>query len=227
MLEVQGGGRKRRSLRSARRAVRTALQRRHYPVAAEIELVEARALLTPSLSLPASVDVNEDVTVSGSSDAEIATFIVTDAYMVDISSGNENGHFYLTYDYVNTASLYVAESSPLDYESATSHTLTIEAWDMMMTGAASGSLTVNVLDVAEAPTFTGGPFSFSVAEDAAYGTPVGTVTANGPQNDLSMFSISAGDPNGDFWIDSSGQIIRAIAPCWVICETEDAACCVV
>ena len=201
-----GGGRKRRSLRSARSAVRKTRQRRHCPVAAEIESVESRALLTPTLSLPASVDVNEDVTVAGSSDVEIATFTVTDAYMVDISAGNDDGHFYVTYDYVDTASLYVSAMNPLDFETAASHVLTIEAWDMMMTGSASGSLTVNVLDVAEDPTFTGGPFNFSVAEDAASGTLVGTVTATDPQNDLYMFSISSGDPNGDFSIDSSGQI---------------------
>jgi len=143
--------------------------------------------------------------VATSSDVEIATFTVTDADMVDITSGNENGHFYIMYDYVSTASLYVSASSPLDYESATSHTLTIEASDMAGS-TVSGSLTVNVLDVAEAPTFTGGPFSFSIAEDAASGTLVGTVTATAPQNDLSMFSISGGDPSGDFSIVSTGQI---------------------
>ncbi len=68
--------------------------------------------------------------------------------MVDISSGNENGHFYVTYDSVSSASLYVSASSPLDYESASSHSLTIDAWDMNG-DSVSGSLMVNVLDVDE------------------------------------------------------------------------------
>jgi hypothetical protein len=147
------------------------------------------------------------VTIATSSDVEIATFSVTDAYMVDISSGNENGHFYLMYDYVGTASLYVSVSSPLDYESSTSHSLTIDAWDMEG-NSVSGSLLVNVLDVVEAPTFTftGPPGGFPVAEDASSGTLVGTLTADDPQNDIYMYSISGGDPNGDFSIDSTGQI---------------------
>lgn len=106
-------------------------------------------MLTPSLSLPASIDVVEDATAATGSDVEVATFTVTGAYMVDISSGNENGHFYLMYDSVSTASLYVSALNPLDFESASTHTLTIDAWDMAG-NSASGSLTVNVLDVAEA-----------------------------------------------------------------------------
>lgn len=74
------------------------------------------ALLTSSLSLPASVDVNEDVTVLGGSDVEILTITVSDACMVDIRSGSDDGDFYLTCDYIDTASLYVSAMSLLDYE---------------------------------------------------------------------------------------------------------------
>jgi len=149
------------------------------------------------------------VTVATSSDVEIATFTVTDAYMVDISSGNENSHFYIMYDYASTASLYVSASYPLDYESATSHTLTIEASDMEG-NSASGSLTVNVTDMAEAtmtglpaPEFDQASWSTSLPEHPTMGT-AGVVTVSALYAD--SYQITAGNGDGLFAIDSYGTL---------------------
>ena len=93
----------------------------------------------------------------------------------------------------------------LDFETTPSYTLVVDATDMAG-HSSSTNVTITVTDVAENPMFTAGPYNFSIAENAAFGTLVGTVTATDPQNDLAAYSVSAGDPNGDFSIEWAGQI---------------------
>lgn len=93
----------------------------------------------------------------------------------------------------------------LDFETTATYTLTVQVQDM---GGHSdtATVTVNVTDVAEDPTFSPATYTFSVAEDAAFGTTVGTLSATDPQNDISSYSITAGDPNSVFNVDSAGNV---------------------
>ena len=50
---------------------------------------------------------------------------------------------------------------------------------------------------------------FSVAEDAANATVVGTVQATDPEDNITTFAITAGNGDGIFGIDNSGEITVA------------------
>ena len=60
------------------------------------------------------------------------------------------------------------------------------------------------------PVFGETTYTFEIAEDAAEGAAVGTVTAEDPQDDTLTYSIGGGDPEGKFTIDdSTGEITTA------------------
>ncbi|MEO1211196.1 MAG: cadherin domain-containing protein, partial [Cyanobacteria bacterium J06638_20] len=123
-----------------------------------------------------------------------------------IIAGNENGAF----DIDDNGFITVADSAQLDAEtpSLATYSLLINVTD---DGSPSETtfftLTVTVDDANEAPEF-GGPFNFTIAEDAANTTPVGTpLTAVDPDGDALTYSITAGDIDNIFDINASGQIV--------------------
>ena len=64
----------------------------------------------------------------------------------------------------------------------------------------------------QAPAFGSATYDFTVAEDAATGTAVGTVSATDPDSgDSVTYSITAGNGDGKFAIGSSGSITVAAA----------------
>ena len=99
----------------------------------------------------------------------------------------------------------------LDFETTTSYTLTVEASDPdSLTDTAT--VTVSVTNVNEAPSFSATTYAFTLAEDAAIGTAVGTISAMDPDaEDTLTYSITAGDDGGKFSIDSSGSLSVAKA----------------
>jgi hypothetical protein len=98
----------------------------------------------------------------------------------------------------------VNDSDDLDYESQTSHTITIRASDGFL--FTDRSVTVNVTD--ESPVITSGQ-SFNTVESAPIGDWVGTVATTG--DDPTSFSIENGNHGGAFAIDNSGQLTVAAA----------------
>ena len=91
----------------------------------------------------------------------------------------------------------------LDYESATGYILTVRADDgQAANNTTDQNITVNVTDVA--PAITAGQ-SFTVSEGAANGTPVGAVANTGDHSSIA-FSIQAGNEDGIFAIDGTGEI---------------------
>ncbi len=115
------------------------------------EVAEPRLMLTPTIVLPSGpVIVAEDVTgTSGAGDPAIATFTVTDAMSVSITDGDPNGHFYIDYDQVATATLRVSQSAPLDYNAQSSFSLTVVANDGRG-GQASDMLAIQVTQASSA-----------------------------------------------------------------------------
>ena len=59
-------------------------------------------------------------------------------------------------------------------------------------------MTVTVTNVDEPPTFDAASYAFSVAEDAAVGTAVGSVSATDPESGALTFAVTAGNDAGAF-----------------------------
>ncbi|MGB5299833.1 MAG: cadherin domain-containing protein, partial [Thiogranum sp.] len=119
-----------------------------------------------------------------------------------ITAGNTSGAFAIN---ATTGQITVANSAALDFETTPTFTLTIAAIDDK--GAYdAGTLTINLNDLAA--TITAGQ-SFSLAEDAANSDPVGIVATTG--DPAVSFSITAGNTDGVFAIDNSGNLTVANA----------------
>ena len=63
-------------------------------------------------------------------------------------------------------------------------------------------MTVTVTNVDEAPAFGAANYAFSVADDAAVGAAVGTVSATDPEGGTLTFAITAGNDAGAFALDT-------------------------
>ena len=122
----------------------------------------------------------------------------------DITAGNEAQVFA-----VDALAGRVVVGVFLDYEATASYTLTVRA----VAGdgdAGTATVTITVTDVAEPPAFGEASYAFSIAEDAAAGAAVGTVTATVRANGAVSYAITAGNADGAFAIDAdSGAITVA------------------
>jgi hypothetical protein len=108
-----------------------------------------------------------------------------------------------------TGVVTVANASLIDFESATSHAITVQAADDDGTDSGTASFTIAVSDVDSPPAFTEtGPFM--VSESAGTGTAVGDVDANdgdtGSTDTGVTYAITGGNGGGAFAIDNSGAI---------------------
>ena len=113
-----------------------------------------------------------------------------------LTAGNDAGAFALA---AGTGALTVAGA--LDYETTASFPLTVTASDPAG-GTSTAAVTVTVTDVDEAPGFGTADYAFSVAEDAAVGTALGTVSATDPEDGTLTYAITAGNEAGAFAIDA-------------------------
>ena len=123
-----------------------------------------------------------------------------------ITAGNTGGAFAID----GAGQITVANSAALNFETNPTFNLTVQATDNGTPNlAGSATVVVNLTDVNEAPAPSGGPFS--IAENSANGTNVGTpVAANDPDTGQThTWAITAGNTGGAFAIDSSGQITVA------------------
>ena len=116
-----------------------------------------------------------------------------------ITAGNDAGAFAID---AATGALTVAGA--LDYEATTSFSLTVEATSGggAATATATVPVTITVTDVDEAPVFGAASYSFSVVEDAALGTTIGTVAATDPEGGTVVYDITAGNAALTWAVDS-------------------------
>ncbi len=124
-----------------------------------------------------------------------------------ITAGNTGGAFAIN---GTTGEITVANPAALDYEANPTFTLTVEVTDSGTPGqTASAIVTIHLADRNEAPVIT--DQSFSVDENAANGTSVGTVAASDPDaGDHLTYSITAGNTGGAFALNSTtGEITVA------------------
>ena len=96
----------------------------------------------------------------------------------------------------------------LNYEDATSHTLTITATDAS-NQTDTVTQTINVTDVNEAPYFIDNVYAArSIDENGSSGTDVAKVHAEDLEGDSITYSITAGNTNSKFTIGSSTGLIE-------------------
>lgn len=175
--------------RSPFRSLRRRSHRRW--VRQRIEPLEIRTLLSAA---PTFSQSSYSFTIDENSSTIGAVSFSDDEGVYMVSSSDSN--FWIDFDGTITSMM------SFDYEFLTTNpltfTVTISDFEMQ---SASADVTITVNDIAEAPVFPSTPYSFTIAEDAAYDAVVGTVTATDPQNDA-MYSILPGDDAWMFTIDS-------------------------
>ncbi|MDQ1363919.1 MAG: nitrite reductase (NO-forming) / hydroxylamine reductase [Pseudomonadota bacterium] len=148
-----------------------------------------------------SFSVNENSANGTLVGTVVATDSNGDTLSYSITAGNTNGAFAIS---ASSGALTVANSAMLDYETTPTFSLTVRVADP---GGLSDTaiITVNLNNVAEntnQPPVVNNQ-SFSVNENSANGTLVGTVTASDPNGGTLSYSITAGNTNGAFAIGAS------------------------
>ncbi len=141
--------------------------------------------------------VGEDVAVGAAVGTVSATDPEDGAVSYAVTAGNEAGAFALD---AATGALTVAAA--LDYETADNYGLTVTASDAAG-HTATADVAITVTDVAYAPVFGATSYAWSVAEDAAIGAALGTVSATDPEGGAVTYALTAGNDAGAFAIDAS------------------------
>ncbi|KAK7485090.1 hypothetical protein BaRGS_00023630, partial [Batillaria attramentaria] len=107
----------------------------------------------------------------------------------------------------SVASGGIQQDSAVDYETASSHVLTVQVSD---TAGLTTTVVVNIIvqNVNEGPPAFGGPYDVTISEDVVIGTSVADVSATDPDGSTHAFgnpqhSIISGDPSSQFNIDST------------------------
>jgi hypothetical protein len=115
-----------------------------------------------------------------------------------ITEGNTENLFAI---HSKTGEITVSDSSRLDYETMTRHTLTVEVSDG--TNIDTATITVNIRDVSNEHDPVISDQTFSVNENSISGTSVGTVSAkdNDPDNRLT-YKITEGNTENMFELNS-------------------------
>ena len=123
-----------------------------------------------------------------------------DALSYAITTGNEAGAFGID------ANGMITVESALDFATVSSYELTVSVTDSGLLSD-TAAVSIGLTGVNESPTV--GDQGFSVAENAAADTVVGTVTANDPDaGDVLSYAITAGNEGNDtFAIDAGSGVI--------------------
>ncbi len=126
-----------------------------------------------------------------------------------ITAGNDNGAFSIN---AVTGEIRVANPAAIDFETTPVFTLTVSATDNGNPAATgNGTVTISLLNVNDPPTIL--PQTFSVAENSAAGTQVGTVVAVEADPGQSLtYAITAGNTLNAFSINSSTGVLTVNNP---------------
>jgi VCBS repeat-containing protein len=121
-----------------------------------------------------------------------------------ILSGNTSGAFAIN---ASTGVLTVANSSALNFETTPSFALIVKVQDNGTgTLSSQATVTVSLTNVNEVPVINNQ--AFSVAENSANGTNVGTVVASDPDAGQTLtYSILSGNTSGAFAINASTGVV--------------------
>ncbi|NLR91399.1 cadherin domain-containing protein [Flammeovirga agarivorans] len=155
----------------------------------------------PSIS-DATFNINENSAVSSVVGTVSASDPESDVLTFSIVSGNSLGAFQIN---ATSGKITVADNTPLDFETNPSFKLTIQVSDGEFTDEASIIINLNDIDENTAPSIS--DTTFSINENSAVSSVVGTVSASDPEEDDLTFSIVSGNGLGAFQINSNtGEI---------------------
>ena len=151
---------------------------------------------------------SEDYSAELSEKAESGSAVITVAAR-DADAGDA-----LTYSIIDGGGLFAIDANSgeitltgaLDYETATTHTITVQVED----GAGAtdtAEITINVTDTNEAPTFTQDTYTADITNVETIGHPFITVSATDVDgNRVRDYSITGGNDDGIFKIIHNGYI---------------------
>ena len=167
----------------------------------------ASALDVVANQAPVANDAAGSVVENGSAGTAVATVSASDPDAGDslsyaITAGNGSGLFAVD------SNGNVTTTGALDFESASQHVLTVTVTDGSLSDTAQ--VTVNTTNVNESPTAS--DVAGHVDENGSAGAAVVTVPASDPDAGSSLsYTITAGNAEGLFAIDSSGNITATAA----------------
>jgi hypothetical protein len=149
---------------------------------------------------------NQTFSVNENSPAGTSVGVVTatdsdgDPLIYTISAGNADDVFAI---HSETGAITVNDGSRLDYETTASYTLTVQVWDGRETDSAAITITVSDVDedIPNTPPVIGDQV-FSVNENSPWGTLVGSIAANDADSDRLTYSITEGNTDNAFAIDT-------------------------
>ena len=146
--------------------------------------------------------VSEDASVGNVAGTVAATYPDQTKLTYSITAGNDDGKFAIG------AGGVITVAGALDHGETPAYALTVAATEPRGKSD-TASVAVTVANVNEAPTFDEENYAFTAAESAAVGASLGSVSATDPDEDTLTYSITAGDDDGKFSIDSSGAVTVA------------------
>ena len=150
--------------------------------------------------------VAEDAAVGTAVGTVTVTIGETGPVTYALTAGNDAGAFA-----IDTSTGAISVTGALDYETTPAYALTVTASDDQG-GTATRVVTIAVTNVDEPPVFGAESYAFSVAENAAVTTQVGTVTASDPEGGTVVYDITAGNPGGVFVVDAlAGTLVVGAA----------------
>ena len=163
---------------------------------------------TPILS---NDNYNFSVVEESAVETVIGTIAATDPDAGDslyyrITSGNDDNIFDV--DPLTGLITVGANSNKLDYETRSSHNLSVEVTDSEG-GTDTATVTIDVTDANEAPIMDRGSYSFYInnfGTQSNEGAFIGQISASDENNDNLTYSITAGNDDNFFAIDASGNI---------------------
>ena len=162
---------------------------------------------------PPVIDAEQNSTFSITENAAAGTAVGTvvatdqDEGDDDLTFAITNGNASEAFQIDNTGAVTVKTPAALDFETTPTFMLTVQVSDDENLSD-DAEITVNLTNVDEAPAIAAQ--TFSIAEDAANGTTVGTVTATDMEGDNLTFSIIVGNIGNAFAInENTGTITVA------------------
>ncbi|XP_060076862.1 protocadherin Fat 4-like [Ylistrum balloti] len=158
----------------------------------------------PTVSLAESTSIGTAVTTYTAADDDLSPH---DVVSYGITAVTNSGS---TLFAVDSTSGSITLTSALDYETATSYVITVEAVDGGGT-TATGSVTVSVTDVNDnSPIFSPSAYTVEIAETtSASATVVTTTCADADAADTVTYSIASGNSDSKFSVSASGEILLA------------------
>ena len=138
--------------------------------------------------------IKETASVGAAVGVASATDPNGDTLTYTIASGNEDGNFA-----IDTATGAITVAGALDFETAASYTLTVQASDG--TNTVTVTVEIDVTEVNLPPVFPTEGFSFDVNESVGSFGRVGYAVAMDPDGDAVTYAITGGNLSGQFNVD--------------------------